>query len=386
MTEWTHCCEDSVLDARSIAFCGRFLFGSNVLARVGDFCREIGVDERNAVLVNDLNTWKIAGERFSKSLREAGFERVGTTTVEEGAMRKEVDRTREKIRSLKPCIVFGIGGGVNMDIAKASAFLERSRWITVPTIFSTDAMTGINATFRGEGIGVDGKAHEGDYDFTVGPPFACIVDTDIVSEAPWRFQAAGFADYIAKLCAIEDWKLAYSRSKDEDYSEYSILLAKAQAEYLIENAGRIRRMEEPAFSAFLQAMMNDGFLTQMGGSSRILFGSEHVVAQGLMNEQLRAGVKGLHGEQVALGTILMAYLQGLDWIRVRKALEEVDAPVTAEQIGLGDEAVIRALTRARAINEAWLRDRPDFYTILIEKTLTEESAREVALNAEVIKS
>lgn len=374
------------MQTRSISYCGRFLFGDSALNEVADFCGEIGIQEKNAVLINDANTWKIAGEGFSQHLAKFRFERVETTIVERGAVRSEVDKARERIRSLKPCVVFGIGGGVNMDIAKASAFLEKCRWITVPTIFSTDAMTGINATFRAEEAGVDGKVHEGDYDLTVGPPFACVVDTSIIRNAPWRFQAAGFADYVAKLCAIVDWDIAYSRGKDEDYSEYSTMLAKAQTEYLMRNAARIRKMEDQAFTTFLLAMMNDGFLTQMGGSSRILFGSEHVVAQGFMEEQAKANVRGLHGEQVGIGTILMAHLQALDWKAVRKALEDVGAPVTAEQIGLGNEAIIRTLVRARAINESWLRDRSDLYTILMEKPLSEKLARAIALETGVIES
>ena len=374
------------MESKFITFCGRFLFGKDAINRVTDFLAQLAVEETNAVMINDANTWRVAGERLSKSLLESGFERVEAIFVEKGAVRLEVEKAREKIRSLKPCVVFGVGGGVNMDIAKASGFLEQSRWITVPTIFSTDAMTGINATFRPEERGVDGKAHEGDYDLTVGPPLACIVDTNVVRDAPWRYQAAGFADYIAKLCAIEDWGLAYARGRDEDFSEYAITLARSQVEYLIANAPRIRKMEEPAFNGFLLMMMNDGFLTQVGGSSRILFGSEHMVAQGLMEEQVRENVKGLHGEQVAIGTILMAYLQGLDWLSIRKALEEVGAPTRAVQIGLNDQAIIRTLVRARAINEAWMRDRPDIYTILMEESLTEQSAKEMALKTGVIQS
>ena len=374
------------MEVRRVSFCGNFLFGSNALANVGQFCEQIGVRDDNAVLVNDKNTWRVAGEKLSRSLLDFGFRQVETTMVEKGALRSEVDKSREKIRSLKPCVVFGIGGGVNMDIGKASGYLEGARWITVPTIFSTDAMTGINATFRAEKSGVDGKPHSGDYDLAVGPPLACIVDVDVVRNAPWRYEAAGFADYVAKMCAMEDWKIAFARGKDKDYSEYSVMLATAQTEYLMKNAVRVRRMEESAFNSFLLAMMNDGFLTQMGGSSRILFGSEHMVAQGLMEEQIRVGVRGLHGEQVAIGTILMAYLQGLNWVSVKKALEEADAPTTARQIGLDDQAIIRTLTRAKTINESWISDRPDIYTVLMERPLSEESAKEIASKTGVIES
>ena len=372
------------MEPRHLTFCPRYLFGSRAADRLVPFCREIGLQEKNAVIISDATTWKVVAEGISESLRRSGF-RVETSIVEKGAVRSEVDKARERIRLLRPCIVFGIGGGVSMDIAKASAFLEGARWITVPTSFSTDAMTGVNATFRGEKRGVDDKAHEGDYDIHVGPPLGCIVDTDVIRESPWRFQAAGFADYLGKVCATYDWDLAYSRGKDPVYSEYAIMLAKAQVEYLMKNAPRIRRKDQGAFDAFLQTMMNDGFLTQVAGNSRILFGSEHVVAQALMEEQVRLNIKGLHGEQVSLGTVMMAYLQGQDWLTVKNALEEIGAPVRAEQMGLDDEAVIRALTRARAINESWIRDRPDMYTIVMEKPLTRELAKEIARGTGVIE-
>jgi len=372
-----------ILEPRSLALCPKYSFGNRAVDKLGQFCREIELQEKSAVLVCDAATWKAAAEKAWASLSASGFH-VDKVTVEKGAVRSEVDKARERIRLLRPCVVFGIGGGVSMDIAKASAFLERARWITVPTSFATDAMTGVNATFRGENRGVDDKAHEGDYDVRVGPPLACVVDTEIVRNAPWRFQAAGYADYLAKICATHDWKLAYSHGKDRTYGEYAIMLARAQVEYLMNNASRIRKKDERAFESFLQIMMNDGFLTEMAGNSRILFGSEHVVAQALMEEQTRARVSGLHGEQVGLGTILMSHLQGQDWMAVKRALEEVGAPVTGEQMGLGEDSVIRALTRAQAINQSWLRDRPDFHTVLMEKPLTAESAKEIATETDVI--
>ncbi len=372
------------MESRSLSFCGRFLLGADALAMTGEFLRELGVEERKAVFVVDSVTWRIAGERLSGLLTEAGFTETRPVLVEKGAVREEVERAREKIRALKPCIVFGVGGGVNIDIAKASAFLEKMRWIVVPTIFAADAMTGVNATFRAEKIGVDGREHDGDYDIRVGPPLACIVDTEIVTGAPWRFQAAGFADYVAKRCAIEDWRLAHSLGKDPDYSEYAVLLAASQTEYLLKNAARIRRREGEPFRAFMQAMMNDGFLSQMAGSSRILFGSEHVVAQAFMEEQISSGTKGLHGEQVAIGTILMAGLQGLDWMTLRRALLEIGAPVSARQIGLSEASVIRSLGRARSINESWLRERSDIYTVLMERSLDDQSATRLAKETMVI--
>jgi len=371
------------MQAGSLDFCGRFLFGDNVVDQVGDLCHELGIAKESAVIVCDSVTWKIAGNRISESLGANGFRTIEKSLVEKGAVREEVEKARELIKSTKSAVVFGVGGGVNIDVAKASAFLEGVRWITDPTIFAADAMTGINATFRGEKRGVDGKSHEGDYDLHVGPPLACVVDTETIRSAPWRFQAAGFADYVAKACAIEDWKLAYSRKMTDHYSEYGVILAKAQINYLIENASRIRKMEKAPFEAFLKALMNDGFLTQMSGDSRILFGSEHVIGQALMEEQ--SGMKSLHGEQVAIGTIIMSRLQGIDWRTLKKSLDEIGAPTSSAAIGLDPEAIVRAVMRGQAINKSWMHDRPDFHTTLMEEELSEEDARRIARETGVIE-
>jgi glycerol-1-phosphate dehydrogenase [NAD(P)+] len=371
------------MQAGSLDFCGRFLFGDNVVDQVGDMCHELGIAKEGAVIVCDSVTWKIAGKRISESLGANGFRTIEKNLVEKGAVREEVEKARSVIKATKSAMVFGVGGGVNIDVAKASAFLEDVRWITVPTIFAADAMTGINATFRGEKRGVDGKSHEGDYDFRVGPPLACVVDTEIIRSAPWRFQAAGFADYVAKACAIEDWKLAYSRKMTDHYSDYGVTLARAQINYLIENASRIRKMERAPFEAFLKALMNDGFLTQMSGDSRILFGSEHVIGQALMEEQ--SGMKSLHGEQVAIGTIIMSRVQGIDWRTLKRSLDEIGAPTSSAAIGLDSDSIVRAVMRGQAINKSWMHDRPDFYTILMQKEFSEQDARRIAKETGIIE-
>ncbi len=366
------------------SFCGRLLFGSGVLDKTGELCEELGL-KGNAVLVNDEITWKLAGEKISEALRKHGFRQTRTVNVKRGAVRSEVDKVRTAIRQLNASVVFGIGGGVNIDIAKASSFKENAKCITVPTIFATDAMTTNIATFRPEERGVDEQRHEGDYHIRVLPVLACVVDVDIIRDAPWRYQAAGFADYVSKISAISDWRLAFSRGKDPVYSEYAITLAMSQVEYLVENAARVRRKEDQAFGAFLQMLVNDGFLMEVAGNRRIVAGSEHLIAQGLAEEYPTGTSGALHGEEVGLGTILMTYLQGGDWRAVKKALEEVGAPTTGAQLGLNNEGVIRALVKGRKLNETRMQWFPQFYTILMEKDLSREVAGEIAKETGVIK-
>ncbi|MGD0175514.1 MAG: hypothetical protein ABSC50_01665 [Candidatus Bathyarchaeia archaeon] len=53
------------MEAKPITFCGRLLLGRNAVGKTPTFLRAIAAEERNAVLINDVNTWKIVGERFS---------------------------------------------------------------------------------------------------------------------------------------------------------------------------------------------------------------------------------------------------------------------------------------------------------------------------------
>ncbi|EDY36085.1 hypothetical protein ABOONEI_2072, partial [Aciduliprofundum boonei T469] len=80
--------------------------------------------------------------------------------------------------------------------------------------------------------------------------------------------------------------------------------------------------------------------------------------------------KALHGEMVGVGTIMMMYLYGGDWKKIRDALRMIGAPTTARELGVEDEEIIMALTQAHKMRKR--------YTILGMRGLTEEAARNLA--------
>jgi glycerol-1-phosphate dehydrogenase [NAD(P)+] len=113
----------------------------------------------------------------------------------------------------------------------------------------------------------------------------------------------------------------------------------------------------------------------IAGSSRPASGAEH-----LFSHQLDriAPDAALHGHQVGVGAIMTEYLhsgESGNWRSVRDALESIDAPTTADELGVAEEDVIAALTSAHEI-----RDR---YTIL-GNGINEEAAIGVATTTGVI--
>ena len=102
----------------------------------------------------------------------------------------------------------------------------------------------------------------------------------------------------------------------------------------------------------------------MHGSSRPCSGSEHNFSHAL--DALLGKNAALHGEQVALGTIISTDLHGWDHVKVADTLKKFTLPVNAKEIGIKPEALIEALVHARSV-----RDR---YTILDTAQIDEKKA------------
>jgi glycerol-1-phosphate dehydrogenase [NAD(P)+] len=202
---------------------------------------------------------------------------------------------------------------------------------------------------------------------------AIIADTDIIVQAPNRFTASGCSDVIAKFTAVRDWYLAH-KVKNEYYGEYSASLALMSAKLVAKNADEIQPGNEAGLRVLLEALISCGVAMSIAGSSRPSSGSEHLFSHAL---DLITSRPAMHGEQAGVGTIMMAYLQELNWQRIKSKLEKVHSPTTANELGVGSQTIIKSLVKARTI-------RPERYTILSEKKLTRKSAELLAKKTGVI--
>ncbi|KYH39718.1 MAG: glycerol-1-phosphate dehydrogenase [Candidatus Bathyarchaeota archaeon B63] len=276
----------------------------------------------------------------------------------------DVREAEGRMRLHKPQVVFGVGGGTKIDIAKLSSANQRVPFISVPTTASHDSMASPFASIKGTGRPYSIKAQS---------PIAVIADTSIIMEAPYRFTASGCGDVISKITSTLDWKLAHER-REEYYAQYTSSLASMSARHIIENSSLIKPGSEEGVRVLLEALVSCGVAMCIAGTSKPCSGSEHLFSHAL---DLVAPRRALHGEQCGLGTIMMAALHGIDWRVIRDTLRIVGAPTTAEEIGIEDEYIIEALVKAREI-------RPERYTILNEKPLTYRSAKMLAEETGVI--
>ncbi len=264
----------------------------------------------------------------------------------------------------KVAFVIGFGGGKSIDLAKYVARVLEKEFISIPTSASHDGIASPFASLKGLSRPFSLKSKT---------PLAIIADTSIISQAPMRLLKAGSGDLVAKLTAVRDWRLAH-KLKNEYYGDYAAKLALLSAKHVLEYSSLIRKGGEEAVRIVVEGLISSGIAMCVAGSTRPASGSEHLFSHAL---DVITGGKALHGEQVALGTIMMMYLHGGNWKKVKSALRKIGLPVTARALGISKEEVIEALVMAHKI-------RPERYTILGESGLTREAAENLARETGVI--
>jgi len=344
------------------------VIGHDVLTKVGDFCQKYGFHE-SALVITDPTTYQIAGQTVVASLQENEFNKVDYISIEAADM-DTVILVKDRMKEIVPSILIGVGGGRVIDVTKLACLeqdIEKNLpYISVPTIPSHDGIASPRASVKGL---------ETAYSVMVQSPIAVIADTGIIKNSPYRYLASGSADVIAKITASADWELAH-KLKNEYYGEFANTLSKMCAEFIMKNARVIAKGLEESYRIVLEALISSGIAISIAGTSRPASGSEHSFSHAL--DLISKNSPALHGEQVGVGTIMMAYLHGLDWEAIRNTLRIIRAPINANQLGVSDEDIIEALQSAHKIRGI------SRYTILGENGLTKEAAINLAKVCEVI--
>jgi glycerol-1-phosphate dehydrogenase [NAD(P)+] len=338
--------------------------GYNAVERTREVVRRLGLT-RKCLIVEDPITQEIIGERIESELGEDGIE-CDHHIIEESS-HEEAMAVMEKLSIGGFGFVVGAGGGRPIDVAKLSSFNAKMPFLSFPTAVSHDGIISATASLTEEGVKKSYKAHS---------PLALVADTCIIGESPYRLLASGCGDTISNLSAVMDWKLAHQKV-GEEYSQYATTLANLTPEMLILKADVIAGGGQEAAWTVCKALVSSGVSMSIAGSSRPASGSEHLISH--MLDALAPGA-ALHGEQVAVGTLISLTLFEKDKLRerVRDFLQIIKVPTTAEGLGIDDDTLVRAVVEARSF-------RKERYTIVQEDGgITEEKARKACEEAGVI--
>lgn len=247
-------------------------------------------------------------------------------------------------------ILVGIGGGRPMDILKFIGLETGINTIGLPMSLTSHvyASPKIHALQPIRDLG---------HELTINgfPPDLVFLDLGILNilnlENP-RLIRAGFGDIIAFYTAYRDWQI----SIQDDFGCQNYMVQDV-SDYIIQ------KLETLDIKSPLRNWIKDYLLMQVllchvtdWVGSAPASGSEHLFA--LCAEET-SGIVPLHGELVALGSLIMSYIQGADYIRVKKTIDNFNLPLAISDIGITRNQTIEALLLAKDLGRKKQR-----YTIL----------------------
>ena len=326
--------------------------GHGAIADTARMCTELKLG-KHTIIVTGRTTREIAGESVSDILASNGFQT--DIAIVTNADQANIDATVKTARDAS--FLVGVGGGTVIDVAKLASTLLDIPFLSVPTAAAHDGIASMRASIARDGDTVSVPAQA---------PLGIIADTEIIARAPYRFLASGCGDLISNYTAILDWQLAH-RLRNAPYSEYAATLSRMTAQIVMDRAETIKPELEESARLVIKALVSSGVATSIAGSPMLASGSEHKCSHAL--DRL-APKPAMHGEQCGVGTIMMMYLHGGNWQRIRDALRTIGAPTTACELGIPDRCVVDALVHAARV-------RPERYTIL-GAGLTRDAAENVA--------
>ena len=318
---------------------------------------------RCALVVADLNTWRVAGEEVHRILAEAGIAQDEPHIFTDPKLYAEWTFVGELdgVLAATDAVPVAVGSGVINDLTKLCSHHNGRRYMVVGTAASMDGYTAYGAS-----ITKDGNKQT----FDCPAPLGMVLDPSISAAAPACMSASGYADLIAKIPAGADWMLADAVGADKMDDFAFGLVQEGLKEALCDpagvHAGNVAKVEQLA-----EGLLLSGFAMQATQSSRPASGAEHQFSHLWDMEHLRfQGASVSHGFKVGIGTLsstaflemlLDAPVEQLDvekCVAAWKSWEETERDIRAV-FDDDPEFVARGLTETRGkyVDKEGLREQ-----------------------------
>ena len=280
---------------------------------------------RKAVIIADQNAWEAAGEKVFGFLEAAGIitekyiisqkrfhadwryvdmaDSVLDGNFEEARGIEEDPHYEESdaSKAMRPAsssyyVAVAVGSGVINDLCKLASFHHSQSYLTIPTAASVDGFSSFGASI---------SYQNAKQTFDCPAPIAILGDVDVLSKAPKKMTAAGYADLAAKIPAGAEWMIADLMGTEPIIPEAWHVLQDVIND-LLSNPEGVAAAEPEAISDLFEGLTLSGFAMQAAKSSRPASCCDHLFSHILdMTGHTYNGELQSHGFQVAIGTLTM---------------------------------------------------------------------------------
>jgi len=273
-----------------------FEMGHDVLGLVpGIFSRYF--DGREAVIIADSNTWRVAGQKVWDAFENTGIKHTKFLIPDEKfhAEWKYIEMV-DRVLDETGAVAVSVGSGVINDLCKLTAHHHHQSYVSVATAASVDGYSSFGASITYKGL---------KQTFECPAPVAIVADVDVIAAAPKHMTAAGYADLAAKIPCGAEWMIADLFGTEPIIPAAWHVLQDCLDEMLSDPDG-VAAGDPDAVGLLFEGLTLSGFAMQAARSSRPASCTDHLFSHYLDMTGFRyKGELQSHGFQVAIGTLTM---------------------------------------------------------------------------------
>lgn len=276
------------------------IIGEGVILQTADLFRS-QFPEQPALIVADTNTFEVAGKQIQHILSETGIPQLESFIFTAPALYAEFKFIDQLETALKQhqAIPIAVGSGTINDLTKLASHRCGRRYMSVATAASMDGYTAFGASITFEGA---------KQTFSCPAPKALLADIDIISRAPAKMTASGYADLLAKITAGADWIIA-NELDVEKIDERAWSIVQDGLKDALSDPEGAKRGDKKAIAQLIEGLVLGGFAMQWSKSSRPASGAEHQFSHLWdMEHHKHNGASPSHGFKVAIGTLAVTRL------------------------------------------------------------------------------
>lgn len=284
-------------------------FGDGAMEKVPAMFRRL-FPGKKAVVVADVNTYRVAGEAVYGYLVKSGVETEEPFIFTDPDLYAEwsyIEQLEAFLKS-RDVIAVAVGSGVINDLTKlVSSHLGR-RYMIVGTAASMDGYTayGASITYQGNKQTFDCPA-----------PLGMVMDPAVAAKAPEGMSASGYGDLMAKIPAGADWIIA-DAVDSESIDPFAFSLVQKNLRSALSDPDAVAAGDVEATGKLADGLIMSGFAMQAMSSSRPASGTDHQFSHYWDMEGLCYNGKHVsHGFKVSIGTLVstacLEYLLGVDF-------------------------------------------------------------------------
>ncbi|MBP1155888.1 MULTISPECIES: iron-containing alcohol dehydrogenase family protein [unclassified Paenibacillus] len=306
-----------------------YIHEPGILRKAGEWIGKYG---RSVFIVSGEKSWNSCGSRLAFSLDESGI-RYEMHRYRGECSYEEMERLKALVDSGVD-LICGVGGGKVMDTSKALADALGKPFVAIPTLAATcAAVANLSIMYTEDGVYLNFPVY-------VRGTLLCLVDTEIIAQAPARYLAAGIADTLAKW--IEAPMSATGR-KHNLPTIGGLQAAKLCYDTLIQHSAQaLEDARQGIPSEALQQVIDANILFSglVGGlgEDNCRTAAAHAIHNGLT--AIQDTHEAYHGEKVAYGILVQLVLEHRSKHEMDEMLafyKEVGLPHRLDQIGIHRE-------------------------------------------------